>query len=113
MTNRKSIFPSQPAGCWGPKSGMPMSHTTPLLLELASVDEDDEVELAVELEVSAADTLEDDPAVDSADSAGAVETPGWVMPPKLDEPGPSPQAVRLLTSARVRWARMGSQAYRK
>jgi len=51
-----------------------MSQTMPLLLELASADEVDEVE--VELKVSAADALEDDPAVDSADSAGAVETPG-------------------------------------
>jgi len=85
-----------------------MSHTTPSLLELASVDEADEVE--VELEVSAADPLEDDPAVDSADSAGAVETPGWVMPPKLDELDPSPQLARLLASARVRRARMGTRA---
>ncbi len=49
-----------------------MSHTVPSLLELALVDDVDDVEL----EVSATDPLEDDPAVDSPDSAGAVDTPG-------------------------------------
>jgi hypothetical protein len=83
MTKRKSIFPSQPAGCGGPKSGMPMSHVMPSLLNpvLAEEDVDDELELS-------SDPLEDDAAVEPSDSAGTVVTPGWVTPPKLDAPDP-------------------------
>jgi hypothetical protein len=101
MTNRKSIFPSQPAGCGGPKSGMPMSHVMPSLLDpvLAEEDVDDELELS-------SDPLEDDAAVEPSDSAGTVVTPGWVTPPKLDAPDPPPQAERTLVSARARWTRM-------
>jgi hypothetical protein len=86
MTNRKSILPSQPAGCCGPKSGMPMSHTTPSLVELVLVDDVEEVEL----ELSAADPLDDDPAaVDSADPAVAVETFGLGHAPKTGRTGPA------------------------
>jgi len=48
-----------------------MSHTMPALVELVLVDDVEEVEL----ELSAAASLDDDPAVDSPDPAGAVETP--------------------------------------
>jgi hypothetical protein len=47
-----------------------MSHTTPSPVELVLEDDVEEVELA------APDPLDDDPAVDSSDPAGAVETPG-------------------------------------
>ena len=64
-----------------------MSHTTPSLVELVLVDDVEEVEL----ELSAADPLDDDSAaVDSADPAVAVETFVWVTPPKLVAPGPPP-----------------------
>jgi hypothetical protein len=49
-----------------------MSHTVPSPVELVLVDDVEEVEL----ELSAPDPLDDDPAVDSSDPAGAVETPG-------------------------------------
>ena len=49
-----------------------MSHTTPSLVELVLVDDVEEVEL----ELSAADPLDDDPVVDSSDPAGTVETLG-------------------------------------
>ena len=39
-TKRKSIFPSQPAGCGGPKSGMSMSHPPLVVL----VDDDDDAD---------------------------------------------------------------------
>ena len=68
MTNRKSIFPSQPAGWSGPKSGMPMSQTTPSPVELVLVDDVEEVEL----ELSAAGPLDDD--------AAAYETHGRRLP---------------------------------
>lgn len=51
-----------------------MSHTVPSLPELALVDDDDDDD--VELVLSAGGPPEDDPAVDSPDPPGAVETPG-------------------------------------
>ncbi len=73
-----------------------MSHTTPSPVELVLVVD------VEELELSAADPVEDDPAVESPDSAGAVEMPGCVTPPKLEAPPPPPQAERTHASAR-RW----------
>jgi len=49
-----------------------MSHTMPSLVELVLVEEVEEVEV----ELSAAEPPDDDPAVDSSDPAGVVETPG-------------------------------------
>ena len=87
-----------------------MSHTMPSLVELVLVGDVEEVEL----ELSAADPLDDDSAaVDSADPADAVETPGWVMPPKLEAPDPPPQAERQLVSARDRRPRMEGSSLAK
>lgn len=86
-----------------------MSQTTPSPVELVPVDDAEELEL----ELSATDPLDDEPAVDSSDPAGAVETPGWVMFPKLDALDPPPQAERKLVSARARRPRMTGSSLAK
>src|SRR5215213_1712283 len=78
-TKRKSIFPAQPAGCCGPKSGMPMSHTMPFVPVL--VDDASEV---VEVELSGDGPLVEESAAEVSDPAGTVVSSGRVMPPKLD-----------------------------
>jgi hypothetical protein len=85
-----------------------MSRTRPSLepLELVLVDDVDVDEL------SAAGPLEDDSTDEVSDCADAVVTLVWVTPPKLDAPGPPPQAVRLVR-ARASWARMGINVARK
>ena len=60
MANRKSIFPSQPAGCGGPKSGMPMSQTVPSLVPVLVL-ADDAADVEVELSTGGAP---DDPAAE-------------------------------------------------
>ena len=57
-------------------------------------------------ELSAAGPLEDDSSVEVSDCADAVVTLVGVPLPKLDAPGPPPQAVRLVRT-RASWARMG------
>src|SRR5688572_16938505 len=86
-----------------------MSQTRPSLEPLLLVLVDD---VDVD-EPSAAGPLEDDSSVDVSDIAGAVETLAWVMLPKLDTPGPPPQAVRLPIRARARGARMGGSILAK
>jgi hypothetical protein len=84
-----------------------MSQTRPSLepLVLVLVDDVDVDEL------SSAGSLEEDDSPDEvSDCADAVVTLVWVTPPKLDAPGPPPQAVRLPVRARARGARMGSQS---
>mgnify|MGYP007009321143 CR=1 FL=1 len=107
MTNRKSIFPSQPAGCCGPKSGTSMPHPLDPVLALALVDD---AVVDVEVELSAADPVDEEFAAEVSDSAGTVVTAGWVTPPKLDAPVPPPQAEIALVRARARRVPMGAMS---